>query len=448
MMKKLITFALLFCFSCAEENLSKHCDFLMFFSSAQPIQFWLSGCETFNEADVCGARDACFCTPFNCDDPIRIQFTDENEDGVFTLSIEDEDGNEIYNDTIPKTDLFDDETYVKSVYDYSFVPSALSPDLCNQKIRIKIYEIEPIPGTEDMFAEYLFDSDLDGWDNSTVGGTTSDWAWSSDLGGTAKNTTVETFPTKTLQLTSASVPQQQFFIRIRYQILNANSNLLFLRFLIRDSGNNQLYNQIFTTLGPHDSIETAILHITNEDVWLNADVFQIASTSTDYDAGDIIYIASIEIYTEQTQAIEAAKSDCIDIKERHSCTKKITYSNARNYAGLIYQNESPEIEFTFRVPSVFFRQRFPKEQESLKLSSDVINLNSEVRTQQLFDTDYLPGFIHKKLNLIFAHHSIEIDNQFWVCEEEYELIETDRRNQKQKARVWLTEADEVIRNVV
>lgn len=454
-MKNIPIFAfILFCLSCAEENPQKLCDCRMYFSSAQPIEFWLTGCETFNEKDVCGAHPACFCTPFNCDDEIRIQFTDDDEEGEFTLRFFDEDSVELFFDTFSKTDLLDGDTYVKSVYDYSFTPSTTSPDLCNKKVQAKVYSVEPIPGTEDPFVEYLFTSDLNGWFNTAngvdpaTGGSTSDWAWSADLGGTAKNTTVDTFGTKMLRQSSVSVPQQMFFIRIKYQILNANSDGLFLRFIIRDSGNNQLQNDTFSTPGPHASIQTATIQVTDEDVWLNADHFLLSTTSTDYDAGDVIYIDSIEIYTEQEQEVEVAKSDCIHIKESHACTQLITYRNERNYAGLIYQNESPEIQFKFRIPVVFFRPRFPKTQQALDLSDATIALNSQIKVQRLFDTDFLPSYIHKKLNLIFAHQYIEIDNQTWVCEEEYEMVETNRHNQTQKARVWLTESDFIARNVV
>lgn len=449
-MKNIPIFAfILFCLSCAEENPQKLCDCRMYFSSAQPIEFWLTGCETFNEKDVCGAHPACFCTPFNCDDEIRIQFTDTDEEGEFTIRFFDEDSVELFFDTFSKTDLLDGDTYVKSVYDYSFTPSTTSPDLCNKKVQAKVYSVEPIPGSEDPFETYDFDTDLDGWENATVGGSTSDWAWSADLSGTAKNTTVNTFGTKVLQITGIVTPQQRFFIRIKTEIQKqvGGSDNLSLGFIIRDISNNQLLNDVIA-LGSITGEQTYTKEIDDPDIWLNASKYQIYSSSTDYDAGDILYIKSVEIYTEQEQEVEVAKSDCIHIKESHACTQLITYRNERNYAGLIYQNESPEIQFKFRIPVVFFRPRFPKTQQALDLSDATIALNSQIKVQRLFDTDFLPGYIHKKLNLIFAHHYIEIDNQTWVCEEEYEMVETNRHNQTQKARVWLTESDFIARNVV
>lgn len=440
----------LFLICCQEENFSHQAPcFRMYFSPAQPLEFWITGCQTFNERSVCGAHASCYCIPFNCDDPIKMQFTDDDQDGEFLIIVYDEDGNQLFSDTPEKTDLLDSESnYVKSVYDYSFIPSQTSPDLCNSKIRVKVYSVVTVSGTEDPYDEYLFTSNLEGWVNTTVGGSTSDWAWSADEGGTAKNTTVETFAAKTLRVSGITAPQQEFFIRIQYQILNANSNGLFLRFIIRDSGATQLQNNTFSTPGPHASMQTAVISVTDSAVWTDAFSYEIATTSTDYDAGDIIYISSVEIYTEQTTNVEEAKTDCIHIKESHSCTQLIRYTQERNYVGLIYQNNSPNIEFYFRVPAVFFRQRFPKVQESMNLSQAVINLNSTIKVQRLFSTDYLPGYIHRKLNFILSHQYVEIDNQTWVAEEEYELIDTNRMNQKQKGQIWLTESDFLARNVI
>lgn len=283
----------LFLISCQEENFSPVAPCCkMYFSSAQPLEFWINGCQTFNEKSVFGAHDACYCQKFNCDDPIRIQFTDDDQDDDFLIVIYDEDGNELFSDTPDKTDLLnDDDAYVKSVYDYVFTPSQTSPDLCNRRIVIKNYSV-------------------------------------ADL--------------------------------VNYR----------------------------------------------------------------------------------------GKTDCIDIKENHAGTQLIKYTQERNYAGLIYQNNSPNIDFYFRVSAVFFRQRFPKTQESMNLSQGVLNLNSTIKIQRLFGTDYLPAYEHKKLNLILSHQYVEIDNQTWVAEEEYELVETNRMRLVQKGQIWLTESDFLARNVI
>lgn len=282
----------LFLICCQEENFSHQAPcFRMYFSPAQPLEFWITGCQTFNERSVCGAHSACYCIPFNCDDPIKIQFTDDDQDEDFLVIVYDEDGNELFSDTPEKTDLLNSESnYVKSVYDYSFVPSQTSPDLCNRKVQVKVYSV--------------------------------------------------------------------------------------------------------------------------------------------------------------TTNAEVGKTDCIHIKENHSCTELIRYTQERNYAGLIYQNNSPNIEFYFRIPAVFFKPRFVKQQESMNLSQSVLNLNSTIKTQRELSTDYLPGYIHRKMNFILSHQYVEIDNQTWVHEEEYEMLDTNRMRKIYKARTWLTESDTLVRNVI
>jgi hypothetical protein len=63
-----------------------------------------------------------------------------------------------------------------------------------------------------------------------------------------------------------------------------------------------------------------------------------------------------------------AKSDCLEIRQNHENTILLTYSNNRNFAGLVYENTSPATEFNIRIPAIFFHQRFPEEDEVMELS--------------------------------------------------------------------------------
>lgn len=95
-MKKFYIFGLLIAFACTGENLNPRNPCIpMTFSDANPVQFWPIDCETWNESSPAGVHKYCFCQPFNCDDPIKIEFKDYNDD--YILLGYDEEENEVLN---------------------------------------------------------------------------------------------------------------------------------------------------------------------------------------------------------------------------------------------------------------------------------------------------------------------------------------------------------------
>jgi hypothetical protein len=148
-----------------------------------------------------------------------------------------------------------------------------------------------------------------------------------------------------------------------------------------------------------------------------------------------------------TTVTAIAKSDCIDIGT-HLNTILATYYNHRNFAGLIYEDASPEFEFNIRIPAIFYHQRFPEEDETMELSSSLVSLNSDIKRQRLLDVDYVPYYFHEKLKLILKHQFVTIYNKEWVKQEAYEITEGDRRWPIKKAKCWISEKEFVHRNVL
>lgn len=268
-------------FACLRSDL----DYLlipMTISDALPVQFWATDCETYNEKEVCGIYQRCFCQPFQCSDPINLQFFDDS--GLdYYLQIVDSNDIELFS-----TLFFADEMDGRTVYSLSITPEAF----CNQKIRLNI--------------------------------------------------------------------------------------------------------------------------------------IQDASPET-----------------------EVFRSDCLDIKTTHSCTTLIRYTANRDYAGLVYADESPEAEFYIRVPSVFFHERNPEEDKSLELSNSVIiNTSGTIKSQRRLDVFPTPDYFHRKLQLALRHQTVEIDNKLWIREEAYEKsVPQNPRWPLKKASVWLTERNFVVRNI-
>lgn len=242
-MKKFTILGLLLVFACNGEETEPRnsCHPMISVSDASPIQFWPVDCETWNQSRPPGVHHYCFCHPWQCDDQIKI------------------------------------------------------PILSNE-----LSDFDEIVST--------FLSNLDGWFNTAngvtpgTGGSTADWAWSSDLGGSAKVTTVNTFGTKFLRLSNVSVPQQEFFVRIKFSVPSSrNSSNLKLSFIIRDSSNSQLLNEDFaiTSTGAEETVD---ILVSNPTDWINADHFLITTGSTSYVAGDDIHISEIRyIYESPAQ---------------------------------------------------------------------------------------------------------------------------------------------------
>jgi len=136
---------------------------------------------------------------------------------------------------------------------------------------------------------------------------------------------------------------------------------------------------------------------------------------------------------------EVYRSDCLDIRTLQSCTTLIEYSNNRNFAGLIYTGVSPEQTFNIRVPAIFFHEQFPEEDEAMELTTGIQKTSGTMKVQRLFETDYMPYYMHKKLKLIFKHQFLTIDNASWLKEEAYDVQEGDRRWPVKKAKCFLTE---------
>lgn len=261
--------------------------FVMVLSNAQPVQFWLAACSTFNQHEAEGVYHRCFCQPFSCADNIRVQFTESSDisppaASEYTLEIRDENGAPLL--TLP----FDvAENAADFIYSASFVPEDTSPDLCDRLIQLVI-----------------------------VG-----------------------------------------------------------------------------------------------------------------DGSDI------------------AKSDCLDIGT-HRSSILINYRNHRNFAGLVYQDISPEFEFELRVPAIFYHQKFPDEDETMELSTSLVNLNGNLRKQRFMDIDYVPYYFHEKLKLVLKHQFITIFDKEWIKQEAYEIVEGNKRWPIKKASIWLSEKEYIHRNVL
>lgn len=250
----------------------------MTFSDALPVQFWLTGCQTYNQYEAEGVHHICWCQPWNCDDEITIQFQDTTGQTLKLVAL-DSEGTELHSENF-------------------------------QEISAGVYQLSLIPEDEDICDEL-----------------------------------------------------------IQLQVQNASDVVL-------------------------------------------------------------------------------AQTDCLDVKTSHPETTLFSYSNHRNYDGLIYEDQSPDVSFNIRVPSRFFHEDEPEEDEAMELTSSIITTSSQVKTQRLLEVKHAPYYFHKKLRRILKHQTLTAIGKSWKKEEKYQVNDGDKRWPLKSATCLLTEKDSPVRNVL
>ncbi len=410
------------------------------FSDANPIQFWPVDCLTYNENEVCGIHPKCWCHPWECEDEIKIQFTD-TEENLYSLSIIDSEGSQI--------DSLDFENIALNgspgIPSSGGVTSAITLPALSSGVNL--------PGSHTNWSLGA---------NPTVTLTGSGSKFSN---GWANNYAfIEGY-------------SYDFTVDVDYSFA-VGTTLCNVYFLIYDSSNTIIYYQQFSVFpgsGTITTISTFTAPANAAKYGFSAQCFSVGSTTSTVDIDSISATQTTPIIPAvpsvpaslflnyasfvpsnnspdicnkkiQLKIIDAAspetemyKSDCIDIADVQKCTTLIEYSNNRNFAGLIYDNVSPEQEFNIRVPAIFFHEQFPEEDEAMELTTGIQKTSGTLKVQRLFDTDYMPYYMHKKLQLIFKHQFITIDGLSWLKEEKYEIQPGERRWPIKKAKCFLTQ---------
>jgi hypothetical protein len=386
-------------------------------SDANPIQFWHIDCDTFNEQEVDGIFNKCFCQPWECGDPLRFQFR-EDTDSEFELKIYDSDGALVH--------VFDFDNTYQDVWDLVFTPDEYSPDLCDQKVQMKIVELGNI------VANSSFDTSSD-WTNSGPGGS---WAINN---GAAEITFMNS---GTLSRRFNQTLSQSYSGQIKIVVLFTLSNAVSNTTITVTHGTT---DESFVVPGAGTYLKEA---------WVDAASFNTiyfqAGTSDISGLPKLMSVKYVKIISSGNQTVRA-KSDCVWLKSIWPETKLVNYWNtSRNFAGLVYHSATPSIEFAIRVPAIFYRQRPQQESETMELSnSRSIQTFAQLKTQKLLAVKEMPFHMHKKLILALQHQFTEIDDVAWVKAEQYEIQPpSNPRYALDRGQVWLTEKDFIVRNVL
>lgn len=440
-MKKLIIFALLFCSlisSCEKTNVDPRC-FQLTFSDALPVQLWLNECQTYNEFEAEGVHHVCFCHPWNCSDPIKIQAFESFD---FT------------NAALPGL-----PTYVNH---FGFSPqwggspsrsvscgSFQTSDLL--KGTLTNWPILVYPGTVSF--NYNVDISTSPGFQLTIILTNSSFdfdhpiAQSDPLTLTGPGTLSGTI---TLNVSAAYGDAQPYFIGVVVNNLGSGTRTFTLNSLILNTITPDPNAARDLNLSVLDSEGTELAFIPFTATALsNKYMYQVSFTPSSEDICDEIISFEIVDLDSGTPESVIRKSDCLSIKSAHKETILITYSNNRDFAGLLYPDVTPPVEFNIRIPAVFFEQRFPQESEFEDISnSRSIQLFSQEKLQRLLSTGQMPFYMHKKLILILQHQFVTINDIEYVKRESYELQENNKRWPLKRALCWLDQKDYIVRNIL
>jgi hypothetical protein len=424
----ILILALLF-LSCREDNENPDLC-LMTFSDAQPVQFWLIDCNTFNQQVSDGVHHKCFCQPWQCDDPIKIQFTD--------------DGSATETEAITLPPLSE---WLSASTDPDQVPWNLgaSPDVT-------------LPGTGALSAErseYLY------VDYGFISGR--DYSITIDYDRTV-NSGASNPRTSTLAILDD-------FNSVQFsndESAGAGSNSITVEFTANEdttrigfqhnSGSNVTItvNDVSGTASVGDSFVLSVRDESgNELLQLPFDSFDNGNTFVynltlipEESSPDLCDQFIQFVIIDETTGTERAQSDCQDIRVDQPNTILSNYRNHRNIFGLVYEDQSPDLDFYLRIPAIFYHQRFPKVEETMELSSSLVSLNSTIRRQRRMDTDYLPYYFHEKIQLMLMHQFVTIYDREWVSQDEYDIAEGNKMYPLKTARIWISEKEFVQRNVL
>lgn len=408
----------------------------MTFSDALPVQFWLVSEDTFNEKEVDGVFNKCFCAPWKCSDSITLQFSDTTGYNR-TLFVRTSDNGVLYSSSFSEVST--------GLYQLSFTPG--SNGVCDEEVQFVI-------ASASTGSEKITDSGFDsgsGWSN--VGSIGQNWTvLSSHTEATVSqggvNSWFSRFFTSTFTDTTGSSR-----IRIAGTILRSSGfpvGYVKFYFVKNSTIIDSLTQQIDFSLPDANGVLSksySLDFITDESI----DEVRIYCQIDNNISGSYAAIISVTSFSviEFPSNFYLAKSDCLSIKTSQPETVLINYHNNRVFDSLNSSVGTPDPDFNLRIPATFFDERFPKEVEQMDLSnSRSIQLNAQLKAQKLLKIKHMPYYMHKKAMLALMFQNVTIDSKEWIQGDTYEILPGNPRYPLKQATCWLTQKTFIVRNVL
>lgn len=461
------TYLLLLLLAACSEDVNiypKNCD-LMIFSSSLPFKVWVDGQQTYNEKQICGVHQECYCQPWLCDKEIRLQVYDTIQGQTIDLSVVDENGDEIDNISFEETEIFSDVTEEISLQfsttDFtaglgnwvnndgsdgasyiSWTPASPGAQADgNPAAQITKYlAIQRVGGDGRGWPAGNYEIRINGSNDS--GGTQDVAASIYGMNTTTSQTQITSVNSNTLPDGGAATDITITFTLAQYW------QYLSIRFDRVGPPGGGFYMDV--TL-----FEAEIISAPTSETYsaYSGTVYDLSFLPTELGVDICNKKVIFKFLSSEIQAF-IPQTDCIDIRDAFdNCVIPITYTNTKNFDGIYYEIGSPPPVFTFIIEAQFWKENNPQTQEDSVLSNGVIvTRRSEIEEKTLLEIGFVPNYRHKILQKVLMHNSVQItdvndEDQYWKKRDEYETENINRYPLK-KAQVWLTKYNSVEKNTI
>lgn len=441
-MKTIKTIFALFLLTVYSGVTSKDCHHakVLIFPQAAPVQFWLTGCNTYNETIPKGVHYKCFCHPWKCSDVISIPFRDTFD----AIPIEN-----IVAITLPDLDEWQTSELDSDWIEWN---EGSSPDV-DLPFGSGFFNNS---SSEYLYVDYEFESGKDysiSVDFSVIpgggGGTNPNVTGRVYILDEGFNVIYQGNSSTSISTVSFSASESTSRVAFRSFRSGGTKTSVFSTVIVSASGTRTDITYDYPDPNNYDLV------IYDED---DEEIDRVSFDAVLNEAGLFYYYTAVVNLSElniceqqirfQVENLSispdevVAKSDCHNVTDSdYNPTILIEYSSPNNFNGLVFEGVSPEISYNIRIPAIFFHEDNPQEDEVAELSSKVIKLNSKITAKKRLDVDFIPYYMHTKLTLILSMPILLIEGLYWTKQDAYQKEEGNKRWPHKPATCWLTQRD-------
>lgn len=409
----------------------------MTISDASEIQFWPVGETSFNLETEGYTDDYCFHQKFLCTGQRRFQGVDA--DGIqrdYWLLGFDEDGDEVFNEQFEidqeSEDAFENLPFV----DWVNVPSGdgfpwtidSTPSVTVSSGGFNTSDRLSTPIEDIIAGTYTINYDL------TISGSTTSIVLDFRKSGiSVGNATLSLASGSHVGSTSITLTDSPDEFRVYFSKLLTGSRTLTL--------NNPFSMNIGTgpvkySLAMTPSDESMCDKKIQFKIYTGTDETDGELDITDEDSEELFYSDFVDFVSTWANGPDSGRVD-------------IQYRSIQNFAGLLYDSESPY--FQIQLEGRFRKERKITEEKSLELTEMVLNTAASVKKQRKLTIDDVPDYMHTKICLILAHAasgSVLVNGMEISKEEAYEEGERPESYPLTPAEIWLTDKNYYKHNVI
>ncbi len=425
--------------------------FRMTISNALPVQFWDEAEETFNEKQVCGIDQICWCMPWHCADTIPFQFTESFE-------LVQPDPEEVTEDALlPAMSEGENLAGANTDWTEGATPSVTFPE---QTGSIGTYNFN----SDYLLFDYAF---VEGDDYEFTFGLSATTTFASlrlvlfdSLNNQEYSDSIQMFSNPDSLVFSFTAPAGavKFGLKISRTVLHPGGTIAEFTMTVTSMSGAHTYLEEAEPPAPPDPVDykLLVLNSSGETIQTHDFVASLSDSNT--------YLYELDFNPEgnglcdnqvRFQIIDAdaspdsviKKSDCLLIKESIECTIAIDYSNNKNFNGLVFEDMSPAPTFRIRIAARFFTEDNPSEQEDIELSnSEIVRLYNKLEERRQLEISFVPHYMHRKIQLALMCDTVTIDEKQWIRRENYEKVEGRKTYPLKRANVWLHDKDFIKEN--